>query len=312
MHGDRSPFTRVLLVFSILLNVFFAYQFFADSRKEETVGDPREYPLLSPRIFAEYQNDILIHFLPLRKTLRDMTSQYGDEFGMYFEYLPSGTSIGIHEKDEFYAASLIKVPVVMAYYRQAEATGLSLDDDVIHLEERDIDPAYGSLWRRGQGATITFSEAVRLALVESDNTAVLALANRVPQTYFDDVYEGLDIDFKKADGRVTISAKQYASILKALYFSAVLPKTSSQHILDLLTKTNFNDKLSAGVPQGVMVAHKSGVIEEAGVYQDCGIVYVPKRPYALCMMSKSSEDVARLRMSAVSRTVYEYVSGVNR
>lgn len=295
-------FTLLLLV-SISINAWFAYQ--------NTRDDTKRYPLLSPRIFAERQNDILINFLPLRKTIRELTAPYGTTFGLYFEYLPSGTSVGINEKEGYYAASLIKVPVVMAYYRQIEETGLSFGNNLIQLEERDIDRDFGTLWQRGVGATLTYDEAVRLSLIESDNTAALALANRVQQEHFDAVYEGLDIDFTKVENRVIISSKQYASILRALYLSSVLSKVSSNAILIMLTQTKWNDKLPAGVPQDITVAHKFGIFEEKGVYQDCGIVFVPKRPYVLCMMSQSSEEEARTRIVAVSKMIYEYVSNAN-
>lgn len=294
---------KLLLLVSLGINAWLMYAV--------TRNDAARYPLLSPRIFAEQQNDILINFLSLRKAVREMVAPYGATFGFYFEYLPSGTSIGMNEKESFYAASLVKVPVVMAYYRQIEETGLSFGNTVIRLDERDIDPDFGTLWKRGVGATLTYDEAVRLSLIESDNTASLALANRVQQQYFDAVYEGLDIDFTKVDNRVIISPKQYASILKALYLSSVLSYESSHAILDLLTKTKWNDKLPAGVPAEVPVAHKFGVFAEKGVYQDCGIVFVPKRPYVLCMMSVSSEEEARSRMVSLSRTVYEFVSNAN-
>lgn len=298
-----------ICVLSILGNITLGYQYWQNQKEDRTTA--QLFPLLSPRIFAEGQNDILINFLPLREQIQTIVSQYGDTFGLYFEYLPSGTSIGIHEKEGFYGASLVKVPVVMAYFRQKEVTGLSLDKAMIRLEKRDIDPSFGELWKKGVGYQISYEEAVRKALVDSDNTAALVLANRVLQAYFDDVYVGLDIDFTKKDGRIIISPKQYASILKALYLSSVLSKDSSSAILTLLTQTKFNDKLPAGVPPGIPVAHKTGTYEDKQIYQDCGIVYVPKRPYILCMVSQSTEDEARTRMSALSKTVYEFVVGAN-
>ena len=296
----------LLLILSVIGNIWLVCLFWNKNSERSDV-----FPLLSPRIFSEKQNDILVNFLPLRKALRAATIGYGESFGICFEYLPSGTSIGINEKKDFIAASLIKVPVVMAYFRQREASGLSVDGETIRLEERDIDKDYGTLWQKGVGAVIAVDDAVRLSLVESDNTASLVLANRVLQTYFDDVYEGLDIDFTKVDNRVILSPKQYASILKELYLSSVISKESSQKILTLLTQTKYNDNISAGVPAGIPVAHKFGIYEEKGVYQDCGIVYAPKRPYVLCMMSQSSEAEARTRMIAVSRMIYEYVAQAN-
>ena len=314
----RSPYAIFLVVLVFLAsiggNIYFGYSRWVDLQKPVFSGNetPATFPLLSPRIFAEQKNDVLINFLSLRNELREYAAEYGDSIGIYFEYLPSGTSIGIYEKKDFIAASLIKVPVVMAYYRQQEASGLSRDNEIIHLEERDIDKGYGSLWKRGVGTEVRLEDLIRMALVESDNTAIMALSRTIPQEYFDDVYEGLDIDFTKVNNRVIISPKEYASILKALYLSSVVSKESSQKILAYLAEHSSEDKLIAGIPGDVTVANKFGVYQEGNVYQDCGVVYVPKRPYVLCVMSESSEQEARVRMATVSRKIYQFVVNANK
>lgn len=302
-------FFLISIIINLLLISYVLFLLFPRNPKD-TFSD---YPLLSPRIFAENQNDILINFLPLREKLRQLMKEYGDTFAFYFEYLPSGTSIGVNEKVEFSAASLIKLPVVMAYFHQRENAPLQLTETRVIIQEKEIDKGFGTLWQKGAGVEITLEEAVRLALVESDNTAALVLADHVAKEHFNEVYEGLDIDLTLKDNRAIITVKQYVSILKALYFSAVLSKKSSQEILDLLTKTKFSDKLPAGVDKDIPVAHKIGILEIEGgdLYQDCGIVYVPQRPYILCMFSQSDENTARERMKAVSSEVYTYLKGVN-
>lgn len=269
-----------------------------------------KYPYLSKRILQEEQNDILINFLALRRQLREMVAPYQDSFAFYFEYLPTGTSLGINEKIEFSAASLIKVPVVMAYFHYKERTGLD-NDHVVKIQEDQIDSGFGDLWKKGAGAEISLEETVRLSLIESDNTAALVLAGNVPQEDFDEVYEGLDIDLRIENEETIITAKQYSSILKALYFSSVLSKDSSQKILELLTNSHLNDKLKAGVPKEIPVANKFGVLGDE-LFQDCGIVYVPQRPYILCMVSRSNAEIARERMKDISSSIYRFVSQVNR
>lgn len=273
----------------------------------------KKYPFLSPRILTEYQNDVLVNFLPLREKLRQLTEPYGESFAFYFEYLPSGTSIGVNEKGETYAASLIKVPVVMAHFKELEAKSGEADRDrILTLMPEDIDDGFGTLWKKGPGTKITMEEAVRLALEESDNTAVLAIARVTEQKYFDEVYKGLDIDIRQIGEETVINAKNYASILKALYFSAVLSKESSQIILEHMTKSEFSDKLPAGVPSEIPVSHKIGVYRKSDIFSDCGIVYIPKRPYILCMFSRSTEEEARSRMRGLSAIVYKYVSTINK
>jgi beta-lactamase class A len=282
------------------------------SKKEQTTDAiqlRQLFPLLSPRILIDNPNNTIINFLPLRKQLRSTISPWGEYFGVYFEYLPTGTSIGINEKLEFSIASLIKVPVAMAYFHLLERTGLDYGNIKVTLSEKNINRGFGDLWMRGVGATIQLDDAFRLMLVSSDDTAANIVAQNVPQEDFDAVLQGLDIDLTKRNGIVIISAKSYSSIFKALFFSSVLSKDRSQQILSMLTQSSFNDKLVAGIPKGIPVAHKIGVYGD--LFQDCGVVYLPKRPYALCMFSQTSEDIARMRMSEISKLVYEYVAGVN-
>lgn len=158
------------------------------------------------------------------------------------------------------------------------------EDPTITLTKDMLDDRFGNLYRKGAGYKLKASEAVRLAIVESDNTAVKSLVPMISKEDFDAVYEGLDINLDIDHQGALLSAKSYSSILKALYLAAVLNKDDSEHILDLLTKTKFPDKLVAGVNPSVPVAHKIGDFatdKQNEGYRDCGIVYVPRRPYEL-------------------------------
>lgn len=302
------------LAVSIILNVIALSIIFGHIDEVKAVDDfqraEQRYPLLSKRILQEFPQDILINFLALRTTLKQEVAPYGESFGFYFEYLPTGTSIGVNEKIDFHAASLFKVPVVMAYYHGTERTG-SKNDPTITLTQDMLDGEFGELWKKGAGHKLKASEAIELALTESDNTAAKAIVPYVTEQDFQSVYDALDIELRADHEGALVSAKSYASILKALYFSSVLNKESSEEILDLLSKTKFPDKLVAGVPNDVIVAHKIGNFEDNNGnegFRDCGVVYVPRRPYMLCMFSVGDEQTARDRMQQVSKTIYDYVS----
>lgn len=269
----------------------------------------RKYPYLAKRIIAEDEIDLLVNFMPLRKNLREFVAPFGDNFAFYFEYLPTGTSIGVNEKNNFNPASLGKVPLAMALYLGSEK-GTVKRDQKVSIQLEHINDKSGSLYKRGVGTELSLGEVIDVMLRESDNTAAAILAEYVIDEDYQEVYKGLDIEFP-ADNNNLISAKGYSSILKALYFSSVLNKEDSQRILNLLTETIFKDKLVAGVPKGVSVAHKIGFWGEE-LYSDCGIVYVPHRSYLLCMISKSNENEARSRMKTASQVIYNYISTFNR
>lgn len=314
--NKKTCFAAIVLV-SFVTNIFLIGLYFSTKahfeKNVEFENLQEKYPNLSKRVLQEYPIDILINFLDLRTQLRSEVAPYGNTFGFYFEYLPTGTTIGVNEKSEFHAASLFKVPVVMAYYRLKERLQIKNDPE-IEIREEHIDNDFGTLYQKGVGHKIKMSEVIRLALEESDNTAARVVATNVQEADFNAVYSGIDIELQTDEDGAIMTAKNYSSILKALYFSAVLNKDSSNEILEYLSKSEFNDKLTAGVDPSIKVAHKIGdfVDIETGqkAYMDCGIVYYPRRPYLLCMVSRTDEETASVRMENLSEVVYKYISSI--
>lgn len=302
---------KVILLVSIIGNVALLILWQISSQKTNTFAALKErYPLLAERVLQDEQNDVITNFLPLRQQIDKEVAPYQDEFAMYFEYLPTGTSIGVNQDSEFTAASLLKVPVVMAYYHKREAEKIILDPEVT-IEDHHLNKKFGEFYKKGAGAKVKLSEAVTQSLTKSDNTASLLLADQISDDDFRFVYEGLDIPLALKGDNPILTAEQYTSILKALYYSSVLTQDNSQEILHLLTQSKFDDYIPSGVPDHVLIAHKIGLIDKQ-IYQDCGIIYVPQRPYIVCMISKSKKKVAKERIGKLSKMIYTYVSGMNQ
>lgn len=271
--------------------------------------------LVSKRVFIDNPNDILINFVPLREDLQNLLKQNDDTVSLYFEYLPSGTSIGINERNEIRLASLSKIPTAMAIYSKIEKGKLS-KDDTITLDDKHIDATFGTLYKKGAGSEATLGEIMEHAITESDNTAQNVLLSLLTPEEINSVFEYLDIPFKSENNYPIISAKNYSSILRSLYLSSFVGYESSQEILNLMTQSIYTDKIPAGVPKDIPVAHKIGVFEteeqsQESTFSDCGIVYVPKRPYILCIMTRGTDEFTQNTMRAISKTIYDYVSKGN-
>lgn len=309
-----SRFVVGLLATIVVLLVVISVKLFTLSQTP-TEQDHEKFPYLSKRIFTENQNDILVNFIPLRNTMREYVSILPDTVGVYFEYLPSGISIGVNDRNELAIASLFKTPLVMAIYRQIEK-GVLKKDDIITMTEEHINKGFGDLWTRGVGTTLTIEELINIVLVESDNTASQMLRSKISEDDIEKVFESLDINTESNGKALVISPKSYSSILRSLYLSSYLERDFSNEILDILTKTNYNDKIVAGVPEDIKVAHKIGIwdIDSTNgggiIYNDCGIFYPPERPYLLCVMVKTDEKKAQEYMNRLSRMVYSYVTKV--
>lgn len=306
----------ISLGISILINIVVVVFIFSSQKKEDqqTPNLRQRYSFLSPRIFTENQNDRLINFVALRHQLTKYYEEENADMGIYFEYLPSGVSIGVNDRANYIQASLLKMPLIMGTYRQLEK-GVINKNDIVTIKKQDIDSLFGDLWKRGEGTELTIDEAIKYTLIHSDNTAKNVIFSSVPEGTLEDVFDSLDIPKELEGNDPVVTPKNYSSILRSLYLSSYLHEESSNEILNLLTETPFNDKLAAGVPSNIKVAHKIGVHlggnDLDAVFTDCGIIYVPKRPYILCIMVNEKEEDARKHMTEVSRIVYDYVSGVN-
>ncbi len=313
----RKNFLTILLVVSVVLNAWLAYTAFTNNTSQEKLAENTpDFPLLSKRIFVEDPNDVILNFIPLRQALREYVPEQNGKVGVYFEYLPSGVSIGVNEKEEIPIASLSKVPIAMSIMKKIEHGSLSLNN-ILTVQKKHLDSKFGTLWKKGEGATFSVEELIHFSLIESDNTANDILFDQLTANEINAVYENFDINVNTKDAVQKISPKSYSSIFRSLFLSSFLSEEHSSYILDLLTKTNFNDKIPSGVPPSVRVAHKIGVFQrmdnKQNVFTDCGIVYVPKRQYILCIFVETSdENEARKHMSYLSNVIYQYITIVQK
>lgn len=317
-------YLKILIVINIMLLIFNLTWIGIGTVKKQD-QEPKtsnQYPYLSKRIFSESQNDLIINFTILRSAIREYVAKNTDEesgkdIGVYFEYLPTGTSIGVNDQLEEKLASLIKIPVVMAAYKAVDEGKLSLDQELI-ITDGDLDPSFGELWKRGKGTKISVRQAIDLAIIESDNTATKTLTHALPEGYIDDIFDSLDVPKNKNQGFTVISPKNYTSILRSLYLSSYLNRDHSNEILDILSRTNFNDRIPVGVPNHIKVSHKIGIYNlnnaspnNQPVFSDCGIVYANNRPYSLCIMTKNvDESISKRHMQIISKMVYGYIEKI--
>jgi beta-lactamase class A len=204
--------------------------------------------------------------------------------------------------------------------KKVELKQMSLDD-IVTLQPSDINNTYGNLWKAGPGTKLKVSELLKLSLAESDNTAYLALFRLLSKEEINGVYESLDIEIntESADGITypIVSPKSYTSIFRSLYLASFVNQDSSSYILNILTNSIFKNTIEGGVPSNIDVAHKIGVFKKFDskddVYIDCGIVYVPYRPYILCVFVKNpDENVADQTIAFISKIIYDYISIVGK
>lgn len=280
-------------------------------------------PFLNVAKVLDLDKHYIVDMSDLRSAIVAEQKKHPLKSYVYFNYLNSGSWIGLNEREAFYAASTIKIPLAMAAYKAVDEGKMSLTDSY-ELQPADLDQNFGTLYQRGPGTRLTLADYLRIMLTESDNTArngIYGLFNLIGVSDpLQDVYANLGWDFLpgivSGSDQTTqqdyseISVKVLSNMFLALYNATYVSPDDSNQILSYLSQTPFHNQIDAGVPDGVPVAHKVGIAVDRGTYSDCGIVYAPNRNYLLCVgVEGASEQQADALIAGISKVTYDYVIG---
>ncbi len=225
---------------------------------------------------------------------------------IYFEVLNTGANISVNKDAEFFPASLLKTPLVMAVVKKIEQGNWKWNTE-LELAEADKNKDFGVLWQQPTGTRFTIEELVKQTLINSDNTAYFILLNNLDPNEIVKVQNYLGLyDFISND--LEISAKKYAPILRSLFSATYVSVENSEKILEWMSESKFNNYLAGGMPTTTKFAHKIGEEDKKKLYIDAGIVYLANRPYILIVMVKDFDaNKAGSLMRFISQKVYSYM-----
>lgn len=237
---------------------------------------------------------------------------------VYFRDLDTSSWIGINENDTYFPASLLKVPVMIAYYKEAEVRPGTLSHQLTYDSAVLPKDPYQASSLLTAGDSYSVQDLIARMIRESDNGATFTLLAQLSPDFLHGVYQSLGVqDPGDNSANYQISTKTYALFFRILYNATYLSADSSERALKLLTQTTYDNGIVAGVPTGTLVAHKFGehVLTdtkggEAGVeLHDCGIVYYPEHPYVLCVMTAAQNlPAAESFIGQISKTTYAAVN----
>ena len=248
--------------------------------------------------------------------LRDELRYPGVEgVSVYFRELNDGLWFSLGEAERYTPASLRKVPMMIAVLKQAERTPGLLQAKLPFLlaNDHNAEQTFKPSVTLVRGQEYTVAELVRRMIVYSDNNAFMLLSATVNRAELERTYEKLDLRAPGSGAAPEVSAETYASFFRVLYNASYLPRELSEWALSLLAESEFHDGIVRGLPPGVPVAHKFGESRDdaTGEVQlhDCGVVYLPDRPYLLCVMTRgTSFEYLDDAIAAVSRIVHDEVT----
>jgi len=212
----------------------------------------------------------------------------------------SGHWVGINDSDQFAPASLLKVPIMIAYFKQAETQPGLLSQRLTYDGATDLNGAE-QLKSPDDIApgSYTIDELIKAMIEYSDNNATGLLFSNMDKGWLSEVYSDLGLSLTPDDSATAenITAKQYSYFFRILYNATYLTPEDSEKALEYLAASDFPQGLRSTVPADTPVASKFGertVINAQGVVQqrelhDCGFVYVPGNNYVICIMTRGTD-----------------------
>jgi beta-lactamase class A len=297
------------LSISIILNLCF---FFISINKPNS-QNINSYHLTknkTPFIDSSTSNNTnpILQYNNLKPLILSEIETYDDpiNIGFFLQDTETGAYLGINEKEGFHPASLLKIPVLMAIFKRAERNEIKLNDLVTIMPE-DLDQNYGQLYKEGAGSQHSYINLAEYMILNSDNTAKNALRRQLSNDELNAVFTHMGIPNPYFENNQLITPRDYNRFFKSLYFSTFINQYYSEKILDLATDTQTENLLSRFVPPEIQISHKFG--ERPDGLSDCGIIYEPKNPYFLCIMTKNIPIIKAGELIAkLSAITYQHIS----
>jgi beta-lactamase class A len=268
---------------------------------------------------------------PLEAKLVSAIAKSRAEVSIAFQDLETEDFFSI-KPAEMHAASLMKVPVMIEVFRQAEQGKFSLDEKIIVTNEFEsiVDRSPYSLTvvedsdddiYKHIGKEMSLRELVFRMITKSSNLATNVLiefvgVDNVMGTLTEWGIQGMKVlrgveDIKAFEKGLSnrTDALSMLMVLERIARGKAGTRKACQEMIEILSQQKYRSKIPAGIPAGVKVANKTGSITQ--IDHDAAIVFPEgRKPYILVVMTRGierREDAEKL-IAELSWIVYDHVT----
>ncbi|HEY8545213.1 MAG TPA: class A beta-lactamase [Acidimicrobiales bacterium] len=249
---------------------------------------------------------------------------YAARLGVYAVDTGTGATVEHRADERFASASTHKVLSAAAVLLQTDAAGL---EEVLRYEQADI-VVNSPVAEDELDSGLTLFEAIRAAITVSDNTAGNLLLERVggpeglqsvvrewgDETTSVDRWEPELNDWDPDETRDTTTPRAMARNLEALVLGDALPDANDRDLLLTAMRyaTTGDDLIRAGVPEGWLVADKTGTAAH-GTRNDIAVIHPPEGdPIVLAIYSNRLDPDAEpdpALLAEATRLVIAHLTG---
>jgi beta-lactamase class A len=227
-----------------------------------------------------------------RKEIED----YKGVAGLYVKDLEEDSGYGIRPDEQFFAASTIKIPIMVAVYRKVDEGELEFSQEV-EIQEEDWAAGAGWLQWEKAGTKQTVGDLLLLMITQSDNVAANALVRTVGGAdHVNEVARSMGAEDtvlyqKVSSERGAVPAldnrstpRDMATMMQQIAEGKAASEKSCGYMIDLMHENRLDWWLDEGLPPGVDAANKAGWLYR--VYDEVGIVENDDRRYVIAILSK--------------------------
>lgn len=292
----------LMVILGSLIFAFFLHKLFPNKYIEATIISPVAESVRGiSKIMGSFTSG------GLESVVENSLKGTQGKYGIVIQNLKTGERYTQNENVKFASASLYKLWVMGALYKKVEAEEFTLDQQfssdikelnrIFNIDEENAELKEGTI-------SLKVSQAAEKMIAISDNYAALLLASKVRNSNISAFMRETGLTQSSLGEPPQTTPYDIGLFYEKLYMGAIISKPRSDEMLSLLKQQRLNDRIPKYLPEGTIVAHKTG--ELGGFKHDAGIIY-GRDPILFVVMSESNAPLgAAERIALLSRDVFNY------
>lgn len=226
----------------------------------------------------------------------------GARYAVVVKRITDGCGAVRNPERVFYAASLFKLVLLYDLFYQREQGRLRFDEEIVVTEEHAQYALGPLLWP--VGTAVPIADLAAAMITHSDNVAAIMVHKRLGGPATNARLAAAGLRHTQITTELPTTAADLALLLEGIARGQAVSPRASQEMLALLLAQKVNDRIPAGLPRGIPVAHKTGNWENA--CHDAAIVLAPQGAYVLVALSE--EPACAPRVAKLSAAVYDVLA----
>lgn len=246
----------------------------------------------------------------LRNQLHKELFRLEGSVALSVKFLGTQEVFDYNETNDFWAASVIKVPIACEFYKQVQGGKLSPKTKTRVVGENRVQGT-GVIKLLDEDDEFTYLDLVTLMLVVSDNAATNGVIDAVGWENIEPYMQSIGLTSTTFKHKMMITAgrgpnlsttKDITTLFEILYKNDIAGAVA---ILDILKKQQDRTRIPLFLPNEVEIAHKLGSLPSA--MHDAGIIYT-KNPFIFVFFSDDQKDKRLTNdvLSLCAKLCYEY------